>query len=140
VGAGYCLANRGKEYVVFQNKAQGFALKLEGLSGPARANWFNPFTGDYQDAGTLANGTVPLTPPPAWGSGPVALHVSVGSVASSSEGLRRSELSQGWKIKSIPPQATLEPIRITFEFVYPLGAWVPQKGVTDESERIVSDL
>ena len=107
VSGGYCLANRGKEYVVFQNKAQGFSLKLEGLSGPAKADWFNPFTGESQDAGTPANGTVQFTPPPAWGSGPVALHVTMGPAASPNEGVRRSELSQGWKIKSIPPQATL---------------------------------
>ena len=79
VSGGYCLAHRGTEYVVFQNQAQTFSLRLEGLSGPARAKWFNPFTGEYRDAGTPTNGTAQWTPPQAWGSGPVALHVSTGS-------------------------------------------------------------
>jgi len=113
VSVGYCLANRGKEYVVFQNKAQVFSLKLEGLSGPAKAKWFNPFTGEYQYAGTLTGGTAQLTPPQTLGTGPVALHVSVGAAASSNEGLLRSELSQGWKIKSIPPQASLTTATLT---------------------------
>jgi hypothetical protein len=81
VSVGYCLANRGKEYVVFQNKAQEFSLRLEGLSGSARAKWFHPFTGESQDAGTLANGMAQLTPPQTWGTGPVALHVAVGRLS-----------------------------------------------------------
>jgi hypothetical protein len=75
VSSGYCLANRGKEYVAFQNQAQAFSLNLEGLSGSALAKWFNPFTGDFRDAGTMTQGTVRLTPPETWGTGPIALHV-----------------------------------------------------------------
>jgi hypothetical protein len=75
VSPGYCLANRGKEYVVFQNKAQAFSLRLEGLSGPAHAQWFHPFTGEYREAGTPSNGTTRWTSPQTWGDGPVALHV-----------------------------------------------------------------
>jgi hypothetical protein len=81
VSAGYCLALCGKEYVVFQNRAQAFSLRLEGLPGSVQAKWFNPFTGEYRDAGTPANGTTQWTPPDTWGAGPVALHVVVGAVA-----------------------------------------------------------
>ena len=84
VSVGHCLANRGKEYVVFQNQAQAFSLKLEGLSGPAQARWFHPFTGEFLEAGTLANGTAQLTPPDSWGTGPVALHVTAGRRAGTS--------------------------------------------------------
>jgi hypothetical protein len=81
VSAGYCLANRGKEYVVFQNQAQAFSLKLEGLSGPVRAKWFHPFTGEYRDAGVLGNGTAQLRPPATWGGSPIALHVAIGRLS-----------------------------------------------------------
>jgi beta-mannosidase len=110
---GYCLANRGREYVVFQNKAQVFSLTLDGLAGPATARWFNPFTGEYENAGILTGGTVQLTPPQTWGTGPVALQVKAGPVASSNEVLRRLELSRGWKVKSIPPQASLSAATLT---------------------------
>jgi hypothetical protein len=78
VSVGHCLASPGKEYVVFQSQAQALSLKLEGLSGPAQARWFHPFTGESLEAGTLANGTAQLTPPASWGPGPVALHVTTG--------------------------------------------------------------
>jgi hypothetical protein len=73
---GYCLAEPGREYVVFLNVARPFTLKLEGLAGPLSARWYQPFTGQWLDAGSLATGTAELTPPPGWGEGPVALHVA----------------------------------------------------------------
>jgi hypothetical protein len=81
VSAGHCLAKRGQEYVVFQSQAQAFSLKLEGLSGSAKVRWFNPFTGEYREAGSPANGTAQWTPPALWGAGPVALRVAAGRLA-----------------------------------------------------------
>ncbi len=75
VSAGYCLAEPGREYVVFQNNAQAFSLKLEGLKAPLNAEWYQPLSGKRQPGGTLTNGTAQLTPPADWGTGPVALHV-----------------------------------------------------------------
>ena len=73
--AGYCLANPGTEYILFLNKAQSFTLKLAGITTPLPAEWYQPFTGQRHNGGSLANGTVELTPPAAWGDGPVALHI-----------------------------------------------------------------
>lgn len=73
--AGYCLAEPGREYVVFLNRPEPFTLKLAGLSAPLKAEWYQPLTGQRRDAGVLANGTLQLQPPADWGAGPVALHV-----------------------------------------------------------------
>ena len=75
VSAGYCLAEPGREYVVFLNQTMAFSLKLEGLGTPLKVEWYQPFTGKRQAAGTLDNGTSQLAPPADWGNGPVALHV-----------------------------------------------------------------
>jgi Protein of unknown function (DUF4038)/Domain of unknown function (DUF5060) len=73
--AGYCLAEPGKQYVVFLNHAAPFSLKLEGVAAPLPAAWYQPLTGAWQEAGPLSRGTIQLTPPAAWGDGPVALQV-----------------------------------------------------------------
>ncbi len=75
VSDGYCLAEPGREYVVFLNKARPFSLKLEGLAGSLQAQWYHPFTGKRQDAGVLPAGSAELTPPAEWGALPVVLHV-----------------------------------------------------------------
>lgn len=75
VSEGHCLAEPGSEYVVFLNKAQPFSLRLEGCPSPLQGQWYQPLTGKRQDAGTLSKGAAQLTPPPDWGTGPVALHV-----------------------------------------------------------------
>jgi hypothetical protein len=75
VSDGYCLANCGREYVVFQNRAKPFSLKLKGLATPLKAQWYQPLTGKRVDAEALENGTAQLVPPQSWGDGPVALHV-----------------------------------------------------------------
>jgi hypothetical protein len=75
VSAGWCLANPGKEYVVFLNKAEPFTLNVAGASGALNAVWYHPLTGQRSDAGALGNGGHRLTPPANWGNGPVALHV-----------------------------------------------------------------
>jgi hypothetical protein len=75
VSEGFCLAEPGREYIVFLNKAARFTLRLEGLAAPAKAEWSHPYTGQRQSAGTLGNGVQQLTPPDNWGEAPVVLHV-----------------------------------------------------------------
>jgi len=76
VSNGYCLANTGKEYIVFQNNATPFKLHLTGINKPLKAQWFQPFTGKYLDAGRLNNGILELIPPLAFEiTGPVVLYV-----------------------------------------------------------------
>lgn len=75
VSEGYCLADPGRQYVVFLNNARPFSLKLEALAAPLKAEWFNPFTGKRRDAGTLTGPAAQLTPPEDFGAGPIALRV-----------------------------------------------------------------
>ena len=75
VSEGYCLAEPGRQYVVFLNNARPFSLKLEGIAAPLKAEWFHPFTGKYHATGTLTTGTARLEPPQDFGTGPVALRV-----------------------------------------------------------------
>ena len=72
--AGHCLAEPGREYVVFLDRAKPFTLKLDGLAEPLRAEWYHPLTGERADAGTVKSGTAELTPPASWGNAPVAFH------------------------------------------------------------------
>ncbi len=75
VSEGYCISNRGKEYIVFLNNAKPFTLKIEGANSQLKSEWYHPFTGEKADAGKVTNGTVKLTPPQEWGDIPIALHV-----------------------------------------------------------------
>jgi hypothetical protein len=75
VSEGHCLAEAGRQYVVFLNASRPFSLRLDGLGSPRKAEWFHPFTGERRDAGTLTSGTLRLTPPKEFGPGPVALRV-----------------------------------------------------------------
>ena len=72
---GYCLAEPGREYVVFLNRAQPFSLTVAPPSSPLTAAWYGPFTGIRRDAGTVTPGIAHLTPPPEFGPGPVVLHL-----------------------------------------------------------------
>ncbi len=76
VSTGRCLANPGKEYIIFQNEATPFELNLSGLSKPLQAVWFQPFSGEYMDAGEFKNGALRISPPSVFGAGPVVLHIS----------------------------------------------------------------
>ena len=75
VSAGWCLANRGREYVAFQNTAQPLTIEIAGAKDPLTAEWFNPYTGKRTAAGSLGNGSAMLTPPGDWGKAPLVLHV-----------------------------------------------------------------
>ncbi len=73
--SGYCLAQPGREYVVFQKQAQPFTLAITGAIAPLQATWFHPHTGRRTAAGTFTNGTATFTPPADWGSAPLVLHL-----------------------------------------------------------------
>jgi len=79
VSGGYCLASPGKEYVIFQAAARPFSLRLDGATGPVRARWFRPFTGEYREADPPTGGAPQWTPPPTWEAGPVVLRATAGS-------------------------------------------------------------
>ncbi len=74
--AGSCLAEPGREYVVFLGKAARFTLSIEGAAGPLTVEWYQPLTGERRKAPSFENGTTALTPPGDWGTGPVVLHVT----------------------------------------------------------------
>jgi hypothetical protein len=76
VTEGWCLANPGREYVVFLNQPKPFVLDINGAGIPLKAAWYNPQSGQRTAAGTLGNGTVNLTPPADWGAAPVVFHVT----------------------------------------------------------------
>ncbi|MBI2481902.1 MAG: DUF4038 domain-containing protein, partial [Planctomycetia bacterium] len=75
VNAGWCIAQAGREYVVFQNEAQPFILEIAGATQPLTAEWFNPHTGARTAAGSHNNGTTNFTPPPNWDNAPLVLHL-----------------------------------------------------------------
>jgi hypothetical protein len=79
VSEGYCLAEPGREYVVFLDHPKSFSLKLEGLPALLPGEWYQPLTGKRQKAGALPNGTAQLQPPADWGAEPVVLHVGSSS-------------------------------------------------------------
>lgn len=76
VSTGYCLANPGREYVVFQKQPAPFTLEIAGSESPLNAAWFNPRTGARTPAFPLNNGTASLTPPSDWGNAPLVFHVT----------------------------------------------------------------
>ena len=75
VSTGWCLADPGREYVVFLNEAKPFTLDVAGAKSALNAEWFNPQTGARFPAGLLRNGAAILTPPDDWGQAPLILHV-----------------------------------------------------------------
>jgi hypothetical protein len=75
VNSGYCLAQPGREYVVFQKPAQPFTLAIASVKLPLQAAWFHPHTGNRTAAGSFTNGTATFTPPAGWGSAPLVLHL-----------------------------------------------------------------
>jgi hypothetical protein len=75
VSRGWCLAQPGRQYVVFQNRPQSFTLEIAGAQSPLKAEWFNPHTGRRTPAGNLDNRTANLVPPADWGDVPLVLHV-----------------------------------------------------------------
>lgn len=74
VSDGYCLANPGKEYIVFHNDTKPFTIFIKGASEPLRGEWFHPYTGEKIDAGELSEGKVELSPPSKWENTQVVFH------------------------------------------------------------------
>lgn len=61
---GYCLANHGEEYLVYQPESGQFKLKLYGAMGPFQVEWFNPQSGDIIPGEAFRGGTaIDFTPP-----------------------------------------------------------------------------
>jgi len=53
----YCLADRGKEYLVYQPGIKGeFAVDLTGAPGTFSVEWFSPTTGKTTSAGPISGG------------------------------------------------------------------------------------
>jgi hypothetical protein len=75
VSEGYCLANPGREYVAFLNRAGPFTLTLAGLKEPLAAEWYQPLSGQRVGAGRLGAGEHRLPPPDGWEGQPAVLHV-----------------------------------------------------------------
>jgi hypothetical protein len=76
VSTGWCLANPGSEYIVYQKQPVPFTLDIKGAQSPLQAEWFNPRTGKRTPAGSLNNGVAKLEPPSDWGNGPLVLHLT----------------------------------------------------------------
>lgn len=73
---GYCLANPGREYVVFQTGSQGeFSVDLTGAAGTFAVEWLNVNTGAAQ-AGTPAAGAARRAFITPFG-GPAVLHLKL---------------------------------------------------------------
>ena len=60
---GYCLANPGTQYLVYQPSSAAFTVTM--LAGAYTFEWYNPQTGTVAQTGTLsvAAGNVTFTPP-----------------------------------------------------------------------------
>ncbi|NOS79567.1 MAG: hypothetical protein HOP35_16675 [Nitrospira sp.] len=69
---GYCLANPGREYLVYQPASGGFSLDV--VAGTYTYEWFNPTTGTVAASGTIGaqGGSQTFTPPL---SGPAVLYL-----------------------------------------------------------------
>ena len=61
---GYCLANPGMEYLIYQPEAGQFKLSLYGAEGPFVVEWFNPHTGEKIAGRSFKGGmAIEFTPP-----------------------------------------------------------------------------
>lgn len=60
----YCLANPGEEYLVYQAESGQFKLRLFGVTGPFRVEWFIPCTGETIPGRSFIDGSaIDFTPP-----------------------------------------------------------------------------
>lgn len=77
VDRGYCLANKGHEYVVYQFNTYPFTLNLENALGMFESQWLHPFTGERLPGDVVRQGETRLKPPPQFGMtpAPVVLHL-----------------------------------------------------------------
>ena len=75
VNSGWCLAEPGRENVVFQNQAQPYTQEIAGATSPLAGEWCNPHTGKRTVAGSFNTGMASLTPPADWGKAPRGLYL-----------------------------------------------------------------
>ncbi len=62
--SGYCLANPGREYVVYLPEGGRVTVDLSAVSGPLGAEWFDPKSGETEGKVTVSGGgKVDLTAP-----------------------------------------------------------------------------
>ncbi len=72
----YALANRGQEYLVFQDGNKGeFTVNLTDAPGAFTSEWFNTSTGDTSPWKTIPGGGVRTFPTPF--AGPAVLHLKL---------------------------------------------------------------
>jgi hypothetical protein len=57
-GSGYCLADPGREYVVYLPEGAATTVDLRAASGPLALEWIHPTTGAATPGGALAGGSV----------------------------------------------------------------------------------
>jgi hypothetical protein len=70
---GYCLANPGTEYLVYQPATGSFTVDLSAASSALTLEWFRPHTDETMDGGSVDGGAVQMLEPPAqWGGDVVA--------------------------------------------------------------------
>ena len=60
----YCLANRGREYLIYLPDDNEVVVDLDDVTGSLRVEWFNPNTGEFTKSGMIEGGReVSLTSP-----------------------------------------------------------------------------
>jgi hypothetical protein len=74
---GYCLANAGKEYLVFQSDKGEFTVNLSDTAGQFSVEWFNITNGATEPAKQVAGGAVRTFTTPF--GGPAALYLKLAS-------------------------------------------------------------
>ncbi len=62
--SGYCLAEKGKEYLVYLPEGNEVTVNLTDASGNLRMEWFNPNTGETLKQGKIMGGKVPIMKSP----------------------------------------------------------------------------
>lgn len=75
VSSGWCLAQPGREYAVYQGQSQAFTLEIAGAASTLSGEWFDPQTGKRVPAGQFKSGTNKLKPPADWSTSPLVLHL-----------------------------------------------------------------
>ncbi|MBE9512376.1 MAG: hypothetical protein IMY71_16000 [Bacteroidetes bacterium] len=70
----YCLANKGKEYLVYLPEGREVVIDLGDAIGPFQVEWFNPDNGEFKESETIKGGSkLSLTSP--FGATDALLHL-----------------------------------------------------------------
>lgn len=76
----HCLANTGREYIVYLNAGGSVTLSISGATASLTAQWVNIYTGAQQSAGSFGNGSHNFTSP--WSTPAMLYLVDSGSALS----------------------------------------------------------